>query len=330
MSTATPTCSSVFSSATLACSFDLTTRTLTVEGMFPTSNADGQYGIVVQGVENGANSLTTDSFSLTLYSSNNYEIVVDSDGITTVIYDPISPCGSTCLTCAGTATTCTSCIVPSNEPFYNPVTHTCTASCPLGTFPLDYVCYPCYDTCATCYDYKASTCVTCDPGYVFENGYCIASGQCGQGATETSGSCQNTSPCTDPACVTCSTSTSFCLVCNETSATPIADIATGKCVDDTVVACSTHFYLNNVTKKCELCDWSCADCELSATECFDCWDSMSNNTLNWLDYTCILPDTCPDGTYYDTTVNECPLCNYVCKTCTAGDPNTCTSCNKTE
>lgn len=116
--------------------------------------------------------------------------------------------------------------------------------------------------------------------------------------------------------------------CNETSETPIADIATGKCVDDTVVACSEHFYLNNVTKMCELCDWSCADCELSATECFDCWDSVTPNILNWLNFTCV--SECPEGTYFDETLNECPVCNYVCKTCTGGDANSCSSCNKTE
>ncbi len=124
--------------------------------MFPTGNSDGQYGIVVQGVNNGAAIGDTSSFEMTLYAPNNLEIVVDNDGITTSIYAAISPCGSTCKTCAGTATTCTSCEVPSNNPFYNPITHTCSASCPLGTFPKDYVCYPCYDTCATCYGYMAN------------------------------------------------------------------------------------------------------------------------------------------------------------------------------
>lgn len=94
------------------------------------------------------------------------------------------------------------------------------------------------------------------------------------------------------------------------------------------MACSEHFYLNNVTKMCELCDWKCADCELSATECFDCWDSVTPNILNWLNFTCV--SECPAGTYYDETLNECPVCNYVCKTCTSGDANSCTSCNKTE
>lgn len=158
--------------------------------MFPSGNSDGQYGIVIQGIENGATAATTSSFSMTLKSSEGYEIVVDNDGITTTIYDPIPNCDSTCKTCAGTSTTCTSCNVPSSTPFYNPVTHTCISSCPLGTFPENYVCYPCYDTCATCYDYQADNCVTCDSGYVFENGYCIDSGDCGQNAVETNGQCQ--------------------------------------------------------------------------------------------------------------------------------------------
>lgn len=79
---------------------------------------------------------------------------------------------------------------------------------------------------------------------------------------------------------------------------------------------------------CELCDWKCADCELSATECFDCWDSVTPNILNWLNFTCV--SECPEGTYYDETLNECPVCNYVCKTCTGGDANSCSSCNQTE
>lgn len=47
---------------------------------------------------------------MNLFAPNNLEIVVDNTGITTTIYDPISPCGANCGTCAGTATTCTSCI----------------------------------------------------------------------------------------------------------------------------------------------------------------------------------------------------------------------------
>lgn len=49
--------------------------------------------------------------------------------------------------------------------------------------------------------------------------------------------------------------------------------------------------------------------------------------VNWLDFTCV--STCPNGTYYDEALNECPVCNPVCITCTGSAPNECTSCNKT-
>jgi len=171
-----PTCSSLFSSVTLTCTFDDASNKITINGMFPVENNDGQYGIKISNVFNGANSLTTSSFELKLLASNGLSIVEDNSGIITTIYEPVATCSSPCNTCAGTPTTCTSCIVPSNEPFFNPQTNTCAKECPIGFFPLGTICYPCYDTCATCYDYAANNCVTCDPGYVFENGFCITAG----------------------------------------------------------------------------------------------------------------------------------------------------------
>lgn len=43
----TPTCTSVFSSVTLTCTYNTGTRLITIEGMFPSGNSDGQYGIVI-------------------------------------------------------------------------------------------------------------------------------------------------------------------------------------------------------------------------------------------------------------------------------------------
>ena len=80
--------------------------------------------------------------------------------------------------------------------------------------------------------------------------------------------CQTSSTCTDPNCVECSTSPDFCVKCNSNSTTPIADIASGKCVNTSVVACSDHFYVDNTTGQCELCSWACADCQLNSTDCF--------------------------------------------------------------
>lgn len=45
VNSATPTCTSVFSSVTLTCSFS--SDKITINGMFPTGNSDGQYGIVI-------------------------------------------------------------------------------------------------------------------------------------------------------------------------------------------------------------------------------------------------------------------------------------------
>lgn len=49
--------------------------------------------------------------------------------------------------------------------------------------------------------------------------------------------------------------------------------------------------------------------------------------VNWLDFSCV--SSCPNGTYYNATTKDCPLCNPVCSNCTGGSPQQCIACNIT-
>jgi len=195
---------------------------------------------------------------------------------------------------------------------------------------LDSTCYPCYSTCGTCYAAKANNCVTCVTPNLFENGYCVSptAPGCGQYATSNGTTCVTSTTCTATNCTKCSTDPNFCVTCNSNTTTPIVDIASGTCVNTSAVACSAHFYVDNTTQSCKLCDWGCKDCELNKTNCFECWSFFTGNILNWVNFTC--GTSCPNGTYYDKTLNQCPTCNPVCLTCSGGYASNCTSCNATD
>ena len=83
VTSASPACTSVFTTVTLTCTYTSGTRQLKVSGMFNPGNNDGTYGIDVDHFFNGANALTTSSFSMELYSSGGYLIATEYSGLTT-------------------------------------------------------------------------------------------------------------------------------------------------------------------------------------------------------------------------------------------------------
>jgi hypothetical protein len=119
---AAPSCTSVFTSVTLSCTYTSGTKILKVSGMFPSVNADGQYGIIISNFFTGAAAVNSTSFSMTIKNPTGYLIVQQTTGIISKISAAVGSCSSPCATCAGTASTCTSCTVPSDNPIFNPVT----------------------------------------------------------------------------------------------------------------------------------------------------------------------------------------------------------------
>lgn len=71
--------------------------------------------------------------------------------------------------------------------------------------------------------------------------------------------------------------------------------------------------------ECKQCSSACKDCEFEEGFCVECWDFYESNMINWLDFSCV--SECPEGTYEDTELNECPVCNPVCITCTGSEPD---------
>ncbi len=68
-------CTSVFSTATLACVYTSGTKTMKVSGMFPSGNSDGQYGISINGFFTGAATGASSSFSMSVKNTAGYLIV---------------------------------------------------------------------------------------------------------------------------------------------------------------------------------------------------------------------------------------------------------------
>jgi len=69
ISSATPACTSLFTSVTLTCTY--AAPTLTVSGMFPVGNNDGSYGIQVGSFFTGTTTGLTNSFTMSLATAAN-------------------------------------------------------------------------------------------------------------------------------------------------------------------------------------------------------------------------------------------------------------------
>jgi hypothetical protein len=128
-----------------------------------------------------------------------------------------------------------------------------------------------------------------------------------------------------PSCLTCSLNPNWCLSCNQTSALPVLDASTGRCIPNNQRQCGqgltnmkvNRFYIESASLECKICSELCKTCEDDPIRCTQCWNGedkfQSRNAVNELYETCV--DRCGLGTYYDKPNNTCRYCNPVCLTC---------------
>lgn len=262
-----------------------------------------------------------------------------------------TPCDSTCLYCNVTITNCTSCGLSSSYPYL--VGNKCLSACPEKYYNISLTgqCVSCATAGINCVNCSsASTCLSCDLGFVFFNSTClgytpsgyvnisgiamactgdckecsVATGNCTSCKTLnlegnlcvsncTSGSIavsQVCTACTSP-CATCVGTLSNCTSC-KSGLSPQLYLTGNSCQS----ICPTYTYPNSSTLTCASCVSPCATCT-TYTSCLSC---VSGNFL----FGTACSPSCPTG--YAGVSGDCLVCTSNCKTC-SGATNYCLTCN---
>lgn len=229
------------------------------------------------------------------------------------------PCATGCQTCTA-ANVCTKCIDPLVLQG-----NVCQAQCNNGFTALGSVCRGCPEGCLQCT--QNFVCYYCADGFYMYNGACYK--VCPAGTIGDSSSANWVcNPCNSP-CKTCINHPSYCTSCENGK----GYLQTSAVIQSCVQTCNDGTYANNGV--CEVCDFKCATCLGSASNCISCpqgqllykggcWATCPGILLSnsGAEATCV--DSCPDGFYkYSTTT--CAPCSIQCTTCDGG-PNNCTSC----
>lgn len=229
------------------------------------------------------------------------------------------PCPNGCNQCTS-ATKCVGCISPL---FLQG--NSCQVSCNNGFTPIGNVCQGCSTGCLKCT--QNLICYYCADGFYMYNGNCYSVCPAGTIGDRSTGNwvCE---PCNSP-CKTCINHPSYCTSCIngkgylQTSA--IAQSCVLSCVDGTYPSGGV----------CQVCDFRCATCLGSATNCVacpanqvlykgGCWGACPAISLQRVGQNASCTDNCPDG-FYKVSVTECAACSIQCTTC-EGTASTCTSC----
>ncbi|XP_036749343.2 proprotein convertase subtilisin/kexin type 5 isoform X5 [Manis pentadactyla] len=258
------------------------------------------------------------------------------------------PCDSSCKTCNGSATLCTSC--PKGTYL---LAQACVASCPQGTWPSarSGTCENCTEDCASCSG--ANFCKKCwtqpDRPLFLHQGRCYT--RCPEGFYAEDGTCER---CSSP-CRTCEGNATNCHSCEEglildhgmcqesCSKRHVAvegeckqcpemcedcihEKTCKECMPDFFLyqdvchqSCPNHFYAD--AGQCVPCHDDCLKCSgPSEDDCDLCADTSSVLYDGW----CL--DECPTGTYYEKEIKECKDCHKSCQTCSSS--GSCTTCQE--
>lgn len=230
------------------------------------------------------------------------------------------PCATGCQQCTS-ATNCTSCISPLV--LQGAV---CQATCNTGFTALGSVCQGCPAGCQQCT--QNFICFYCADGLYMYNGACYS--VCPAGTIgDSSQPNWNCVPCNSP-CKTCMNHPSYCTSCE----TGKGYLQTSAVDQSCVQTCNDGTFASNGV--CQVCDFKCATCLGSATNCISCpanqilyqggcWATCPAILLQSTgtgSATCV--DNCPDG-FYKVSSTACAPCSPQCTTCSNG-PNNCTSC----
>lgn len=228
------------------------------------------------------------------------------------------PCNTNCLTCSGTATTCTSC--PAGQ--FLSTTSTC-GSCNTAANYYTYTssgvnrCGICSANCATCSG-SAATCTSCPSGQaLFPDSTCATCSTVGY-YTSVVGGVTMCNQC-NAVCATCSVSATTCTSCpsgqylSQTNTCGACDTANGY-----------YTYSSAGVNRCDVCNSNCATCSGTATHCLTCFSGSSLQPDN----TCSI--ACSQGagyySYISGGVSVCGPCDSNCLTC-SGSATYCQSCN---
>ncbi|XP_045696264.1 proprotein convertase subtilisin/kexin type 5 isoform X1 [Phyllostomus hastatus] len=256
------------------------------------------------------------------------------------------PCHSSCKTCNGSATLCTSC--PKGTYL---LAQACNATCPQGTWPSESSgsCENCTEDCASCSG--ADLCEQCrtqvERPLFLHRGRCHSS--CPTGFYAEDGMCK---PCSSP-CKTCEENATNCHSCEgglvldqgtcqktcserhvavegvckhcpEMCQECLHEKTCKECIPESFLyedtchqSCPPHFYMD--TRECLPCHEDCLECNgPSGDNCEIC----AHSSFVFYDGQCL--DECPTGTYYEEETKDCKDCPRSCKTCSSA--GSCTTC----
>ena len=229
------------------------------------------------------------------------------------------PCATGCDQCSS-ATSCQSCIAPLLLQG-----STCQVSCNNGFTAIGSVCQGCPSGCFKCT--QNLICYYCADGFHMYKGKCYTVCPAGTiGARE--GGNLVCAPCNAP-CKTCMNHPSFCTSCLNGKGYLQTSAVSQSCV----LSCVAGTY--PVGGVCQVCDFKCATCLGSATNCISCpsgqvlykggcWSQCPAISLQRVGQNASCSDTCPDG-FYKVSQTECAPCAIECTTC-SGSATNCTSC----
>jgi hypothetical protein len=246
-------------------------------------------------------------------------------------------CAFTCLTCAGSATTCTTCA--TGRYLSNSACLTCHSTCTIcsgptssecsacvpgtqlsGTSCITSYCPPskwmnngfctnCHSECLTCNGGNQNQCQSCLVGKMVSNGYCVNI-TCPAGKYLSGNDCFNCNPYCSTcqgegvnACITCPAG--FTLKNN------------GFCERN----CASNEYNDNALNLCRPCSAACLTCYKAGE--YGCTSCKAGSTLRF-DGLCL--KSCSAGFYYLQASNECFMCHASCKNCSGPSSLECSEC----
>ena len=223
-------------------------------------------------------------------------------------------------------TDCSKCQQYNSVNYYLQVTsQACKTTCPPGRYQntVTLTCDICVSNCATCTTcavnattgYTDCVCTSCLVGTVIYGQLCMLN--CPSGYYNNSGIC---SPCSTQ-CLTCKTSNSFCLTCPDSTQSGSVNyyMYSNQCFSK----CPQGYYGDPATLICKKCITNCAVCDAtySTNQCTTCYSgytltpySTCGCTSSQFLFGAICLDTCPSGTYAETSNNTCINCPYQCAT----------------
>ena len=225
-----------------------------------------------------------------------------------------SACHASCSQC--TSTSNTACSACKSGYYLQPSSTICQSSCPTGYWKdtTNNVCSACHASCSQCTGSLNTQCSACKSSYFLQPSSTICQSSCPTGYWKDT---------TNNVCVQCHT---YCSQCTGSANTQCSACKSGYFLQPSSTAClnscptdSSKDTTNNV---CVQCHASCSQCTGSSnTQCTAC---KSGYFLQPSSTTCL--DSCPDGSYKDTTNHICPPCDTSCSKCTGSLSTQCSAC----